>query len=742
MYPLNAPGATCSYGALATGTTAHGGETLQRRVLGLARRLENSAVSPGAMNVSIRCNVPLSAPIAMLLLALAMPWTACAEVIEDFEGGIGPEWRAGREATKLTTVADAAVGQAAGRIEFTDRYTGWQTARRNIAPPTVRPERISLWLKGEGNWVLVDFFVTVEGVGRYRRSIIAPPHWQHYSFPWSAFRPWGPKQPLDPEKLGQIEFKCVGRKQAFLVDHIQLASGPEDARAAQPPPVITIDATRDIGPCDHFWAGIGYDGMYAETFNPKLADVWADIEQRRPFRYVRCHNMFSDGTPGWSDQPFGCRIYSEDADGTPRYDFQRLDRVLDRFMQLGLKPIMETDFMPDALAADPSKRNYGGGSISPPKDYRKWRDLVYQTVTHCIERYGRDEVRSWWWEIWNEPDLWWMYWHGTEENHVEDLCTLYDYFVDGALAADEGIRVGGPGIAGFEDLVRALLDHCTTGTNAATGRTGTRIDFVSWHGYAGTPEQLTKGLSIAALVQSYPALEAVELQHNEYGMGLHKLEALTSYGAASLVKYIDGLCALREEGISIGPLVFWGISGHCNLDPQPESYTHGLTLTHGDARFRKPIFTAYEMLAMLGDRRIAVTGPRFGERIGAIATRAGDEGVAVVVYNCDDERPLAEGDDVQVTVHLRGLRFAGASAVLRHYRIDAEHCNSRGAWIAQGRPSEKDITKEQIAAIQRAQELQLLEPERPLTVQTGGVTLTLTMPTNSVSLLVLAAPGS
>jgi xylan 1,4-beta-xylosidase len=148
------------------------------------------------------------------------------------------------------------------------------------------------------------------------------------------------------------------------------------------------------------------------------------------------------------------------------------------------------------------------------------------------------------------------------------------------------------------------------------------------------------------------------------------------------------------------------------------------------------------MLAMLGDRRIAVTGPRFGERIGAIATRAGDEGVAVVVYNCDDERPLAEGDDVQVTVHLRGLRFAGASAVLRHYRIDAEHCNSRGAWIAQGRPSEKDITKEQIAAIQRAQELQLLEPERPLTVQTGGVTLTLTMPTNSVSLLVLAAPGS
>jgi len=692
-------------------------------------------------------SVPVAAAVAAIAFALAPATGAEVQVLEDFEAGIGPDWRAGREETKLTTVADAPVGEGAGRIEFTDRYTGWKTVRRKLTPPIQPSRRIVLWLKGEGSWGLVDFFVTVEGLGRYRRSIIVPPRWQRYSLPWSAFRPWGPKQPLDSKKLNGIEFKCVGRKQAFLVDHVQLESGPKSvAQAALPAktsaahtaPVITIDASRDLGPCDHFWAGIGYDGMYAETFNPELADVWEDIERHRPFRYIRCHNMFSDGTPGWSDQPFGCRIYSEDADGTPRYDFRHLDRVLDRFVELGLKPIIETDFMPDALAADPSKRNYGGGSISPPKDYRKWRDLVHATVKHCIDRYGRDEVRTWWWEIWNEPDLWWQYWHGTKENHVEDLCTLYDYFVDGALAADEGIRVGGPAIAGFEDLVRALLDHCTKGTNAATGQTGTRIDFVSWHGYSGTPAQFAKALSMAALVQSYPELEGIELQQNEYGMGLHKLEALTSYGAASLVKYIDGLYALRNEGVTIGPLVFWGISGHCNFDPKPDRYTHGLTLTHGGARFKKPIFAAYEMLAMLGDTRIAVSGPRFGERIGAFATRHGDEEIAVVVYNCNDEHPLAEDDEIEVTVQVRGLRFAGTSAVVRHYRIDAQHCNSRGAWIAQGRPSEKEITDEQIATIKRAQDLQPLEPERQVPVENGGLTLKLSMPTNSISLLLLA----
>ncbi|MFQ5808139.1 MAG: hypothetical protein ACE5JM_00855 [Armatimonadota bacterium] len=691
--------------------------------------------------MSIPATASLGAPLSIVAVALILTSATSAQVIEDFEAGIGRDWRAGREPTKLTTVPDAAVGKGAGRIEFTERYTGWKTARRKIATPTVRPERISLWLKGEGTWALVDFFVTVEGVGRYRRSIIAPPHWQHYSFPWSAFRPWGPKQPLDPERLAQVEFKCVGRTQAFLVDHIELEAGPKEdgtgSQASGRRHTVIVDAGKDIGPCDHFWAGIGYDGMYAETFNTKLAGVWADIERNRPFRYIRCHNMFSDGTPGWSDQPFGCRIYSEDADGTPRYNFEHLDRVLDRFMELGLKPIMETDFMPDALAADPTKRNYGGGSISPPKDYRKWRDLVHATVKHCIERYGRDEVRSWWWEIWNEPDLWWLYWHGEKEGHVEDLCTLYDYFVDGALAADEGIRVGGPAIAGFEDLVRGLLEHCTTGTNAATGQTGTRIDFVSWHGYSGTPPLFAKALSIAALVQSYPELEGIELQHNEYGMGLHKLEALTSYGAASLAKYIDGLYALRGEGVTIGPLVFWGISGHCNFDPKPDRYTHGLTLTHGGARFRKPIFGAYEMLGRLGDTRIAVMGPRFGERIGAFATRRGREEVAVVVYNCDDEHPLAEDNDIEVTVQIRGLPAGRESAVLRHYRIDAEHCNSRGAWIAQGRPSEEDITEEQIATIQQAQQLQLLEPERPIAIDKGGVTLRIAMPVNSVSLLVV-----
>ncbi len=116
----------------------------------------------------------------------------------------------------------------------------------------------------------------------------------------------------------------------------------------------------------------------------------------------------------------------------------------------------------------------------PPKDYKKWADLVYEWVKHSVAKYGKTEVESWYWELWNEPDI--SYWKGTMEEYIK----LYDYTADAAKRALPGIKIGGPettnpGGANAEKFLRAFLEHVVNGTNYATGKKGSPLDFITFH---------------------------------------------------------------------------------------------------------------------------------------------------------------------------------------------------------------------------------------------------------------------
>ena len=156
-----------------------------------------------------------------------------------------------------------------------------------------------------------------------------------------------------------------------------------------------------------------------------------------------------------------------------------------------MKPIVEIGFMPQALSTTPIPYNhdwapgvdynriYTGWSY-PPKDYDKWRELVFQWARHSVERYGAREVESWYWEVWNEPDI--GYWHGT----AEDYQKLYDFAADGLKRAIPAARVGGPTVTGpngarTQQFLRNFLEHCLRGTNFATGKTGAPLDYISFH---------------------------------------------------------------------------------------------------------------------------------------------------------------------------------------------------------------------------------------------------------------------
>jgi glycosyltransferase involved in cell wall biosynthesis len=151
--------------------------------------------------------------------------------------------------------------------------------------------------------------------------------------------------------------------------------------------------------------------------------------------YVRVHSLLvtGDGQPAykWGST----NAYTEDASGKPVYDWTITDRIFDTYIERKMKPLVQIGFMPEALSSHPQPYrhhwkpgdNYNDiytGWAYPPKDYTKWAELVYQWVTHCVQKYGRAEVESWLWEVWNEPNI--GYWKGTPE----EFHKLYDYSAD------------------------------------------------------------------------------------------------------------------------------------------------------------------------------------------------------------------------------------------------------------------------------------------------------------------------
>jgi xylan 1,4-beta-xylosidase len=509
---------------------------------------------------------------------------------------------------------------------------------------------------------------------------------------------------------------------------------------------LQVDVSQAIGPCDPtLWANIGYDPIYRLTVMPESQSAWEFIKRSGAFRYIRCHNAFSDGFPGQRDEEiYGCRVYSETSDGQPRYNWQYLDRVLDTWVKAGLKPIFETDFMPDALADGKIVRNYSGGAINTPKDYNKWRDLVYETVKHCIERYGAEEVRSWYFEIWNEPDLKTYFIDGlgpgerfTPEK-AQRLNKMYDYFVAGATAADPHIRVGGPGLAWNPDYFRAFLNHCLNETNYVTGERGTRIDFISWHAY-GTIEQIQrKNREMKQIIlEEFPSLADREMQQNEWGQPLgqdsNRPSVYTQYEAAFLCKNIDSL--FSDESARVAKILRWGTPTG-SVQPGRIRGWRPLTIFFGSEVVKLSIFNAYELLAKLGPERVQLTGTKFGELVHGFATRKADNSVQIVVYHFDERNQQSLGNPAPVHLAVHGLSDI-KEVQMTHYRIDQEHSNAAAAWVALG--SLTNPTPEQIQQIKARSELQTLGPPAALAVESGQVNLSFELPVNAVSLIVLEA---
>jgi len=541
------------------------------------------------------------------------------------------------------------------------------------------------------------------------------------------------------------------------------------AALAQQQISIQIDASQPIGSFKPIYSYFGYDEPnYTYTANgTKLVNELGALGSAPV--YIRTHFLLAtgDGTAGlkWGSTD----AYTEDSAGKPIYDWKIVDRIFATYLQAGAKPFVEIGFMPQALSSQPEpyhptwipgapNKDYAIGWSYPPRDYRKWEELVYQWVRHCVEKYGQQEVASWYWEVWNEPDI--FYWHGSTEEYEK----LYDYTARAVKRALASARIGGPAVTGPSSpkaaaFLRHFLEHCDHGTNSAAGGTGAPLDFITYHakgrpsvveehvrmGIAKQAQDVDDGFQIVRDFAKFRNLPIVLSESDPEGCAACSARVYpqnayrngTLYPAYTAVMLKNIYELADREQTNIAGMLTWAFE----FEGQP--YFDGFR-TLASNGIDKPVLNLFRMLGMMQGDRVKIEnnhrvplpamltdGAREPD-VDALAV-ARDREVSVLTWNyCDDD---VAGPAAKVRLVFAGLPNSATRVLLREYRIDEGHSNSWAAWKKMGSP--QPPSPEQYAALEAAGQLQQNDSPRWISLKNGEVSFDLTLPRQSVSLLQL-----
>lgn len=536
--------------------------------------------------------------------------------------------------------------------------------------------------------------------------------------------------------------------------------------AAQPDPAtITINLSQRLGELRPFWSWFGYDepNYTNRPYGKKLLSELTRLGHHPV--YVRTHNLLtSKGMSPGPDLKWGfTNAYSEDSLGRPVYNWTILDSIIDTYIQRGIKPLMEIGFMPEALSSKPDPYEHSwsrGGNLwtgwtAPPKDFNKWRELVYQWARHSISRYGRKEVASWIWEVWNEPNI--SYWSGS----FEEFCKLYDYAADGLKKACPECRIGGPHTTSprSDQALQFLMNfitHCLRGINWATGKPGTPLEYIGFHA-KGSPEytdgkiRMNMGAQLNDIQRGFSSLrEFPELKNipviigecdpegcaacsaaRDPRYGYRNGTMYSSYTAASFARIYELMDSLK---VNLQGAVSW------SFEFEDQDWFAGFRelATHG---IDKPVLNVFRMLGKMKGSRLAVQssqgksataiieqGVRDQPDIHALASIQGHN-AWILVWNYHDLDQPAPARTVELTLQ----NLVAKKWKVRHYRIDQNHSNAFEKWKAMGSPQQ--VKEEQYRVLERAGQLEELGPPQSIQRSPGPARLRFELPAQGLSLL-------
>jgi xylan 1,4-beta-xylosidase len=457
--------------------------------------------------------------------------------------------------------------------------------------------------------------------------------------------------------------------------------------------VISIDFNKVKGPFSTMFkkcigAGRANEGLRAD-WQQQLAYVKKECD----FRYIRMHGLLTDDMG----------VYTEDKKGNPQYNFQYIDVLYDFLHSIGMKPFVELGFMPAALASGSQTCFWWRGNVTPPKDYMKWEELIRNLVLHFTERYGADEVKSWYFEVWNEPNLNY-FWSGTQEEYFK----LYTHTVNAIKSVNKEYRVGGPATAGAA-WVPEMISFCA--------KNALPLDFVSTHSYGVKQGYIDESGNAGTILDKDPmsvsgdilrsrkeiaasSMPDLELHYTEWSSSYTPSDPIhDSYHQAAYV-----LEKIRQVGNAATSMSYWTFTDIFEeAGPRFTPFHGGFGLLNYQA-INKPAFYSFKYMNKLGNTELINADARSW----ACRNEKGD--IQVLLWDFTNTHP---GDSVNNQVYYvrdlpaksKGKVKISISGVPKGtYKLEISkvgyHVNDAySAYLAMNRP--KQLTKQQVEQIRK-----------------------------------------
>lgn len=442
-------------------------------------------------------------------------------------------------------------------------------------------------------------------------------------------------------------------------------------------PSFQIDCSNDGAKFEHYWEKcVGSCRAYT-ALRADYREQLTKAHRELGFQYVRFHGLLNDDMSVCLPEMKFMR-----PTGKLIYNFFNIDSIFDFLLSIGMKPFLELGFMPAAIASGEQTCFHYKGNVTPPKDFKLWDELISRLASHLVERYGIDEVATWFFEVWNEPNLS-FFWAGTQEEYFQ----LYRHTAETIKKVNKRLRVGGPATS-INAWIPEFLAFCKN--NAVP------VDFVSTHHYpSDDPLWRDPSMSMEEFFQKGDSMkykrgclremtEKAKAQANGYP--LYYTEWNTSatcgdtlhdepYAAAMIAKTIadnDGLVSaysfwtftdIFEEGGQM-PGMFYGGFGLQNV--------YGI---------EKPSYRVFELFHGLGDRRLPVQKESGGETFVEMIASKTQHGIRIIAYNHNVYGEPIRSENVNILVENVGKVGKAAK-----YSIDQNHANAKGKWTELGRP--------------------------------------------------------
>jgi len=423
-------------------------------------------------------------------------------------------------------------------------------------------------------------------------------------------------------------------------------------------------------------------GLRHEYHN-QLRKIQTDIG----FSYIRGHGLFCDDMGVY-------HTYEQNGEKKTEYNFRYIDMVFDDYLSMGLKPFVEFGFMPEKLASGDQTIFYWKGNVTPPSDYNEWAALVSAAVNHWIKRYGRDEVITWLFEVWNEPNLK-SFW---KDANMEEYFILYEVTSRAVKNCDPRLKVGGPAICGVDDVrwLNNFLDFCS--------KNKIPLDFVTRHAYAAetpdvyghyvyqklrSPEIFMSELRESRrVIDSFPEYAGMDMHITEFNTSYSPLNPIhdTNLNAAYTARL---LCEMGDVCSSYSYWTFGDVFEEAGVSFTPFSGCFGL-LANG--MIPKPTYWAFYFFSKIGSNA-AARGENFiitkNENCPAIGGDASCNffGIAWNPQENPDLRQNCSENSANEILLRFSFEIKNGEYFIVKKLADEITCNPLKAWIDMGSPS-------------------------------------------------------